>query len=72
VRGAQDHYTPSQPGIQRMVFKLRELVFRVDGESVASSVCAPQRRTAETTLPRHRRCAVPAQRVSVDTWRTWT
>lgn len=28
--GIQDHYTPSQPGIQKMVFRLRELVFRVD------------------------------------------
>ncbi len=28
----QDHYTPSQPGIQKMVFRLRELVFRVDGK----------------------------------------
>lgn len=27
----QDHYTPSQPGIQKMVYRLRELVFRIDG-----------------------------------------
>jgi len=30
----QDHYTPSQPGIQRMTFRLRELVHRIDGASV--------------------------------------
>jgi hypothetical protein len=29
--GIQDHYTPSQPGIQRMIFRLRELVHRIDG-----------------------------------------
>ena len=28
----QDHYTPSQPGIQRMIYRLRELVHRIDGE----------------------------------------
>jgi hypothetical protein len=27
----QDHYTPSQPGIQRMIYRLRELVHRIDG-----------------------------------------
>ena len=31
VLPSQDHYTPSQPGIQRMIFKLRELTHRVDG-----------------------------------------
>jgi hypothetical protein len=29
--GIQDHFTPSQPGIQRMIFRLRELVHRIDG-----------------------------------------
>ena len=29
--GIQDNYTFSQPGIQRMIYKLRELIFRVDG-----------------------------------------
>lgn len=29
--GIQDHYTFAQPGIQRMIFKLRELMFRIDG-----------------------------------------
>jgi len=28
--GIQDHYTASQPGIQRMVFKLEELIHRLD------------------------------------------
>lgn len=28
--GIQDHFTPSQPGIQRMIFRLRELVHRID------------------------------------------
>jgi len=28
--GIQDHYTPSQPGIQRMVFKLEDLLKRTD------------------------------------------
>ena len=28
----QDHYTPSQPGIQRMIYRLRELVHRIDGK----------------------------------------
>lgn len=29
--GMQDHYTFSQPGIQRLVFKLKELVRRING-----------------------------------------
>lgn len=29
--GMQDHYTFAQPGIQRLVFKLKELVNRIDG-----------------------------------------
>ena len=33
LEGIQDHYTPSQPGIQRMIHRLRELVHRIDGES---------------------------------------
>ena len=28
----QDHYTFAQPGIQRMVFKLKELVARIDAK----------------------------------------
>ncbi|XP_020975152.1 TBC1 domain family member 22A-like isoform X2 [Arachis ipaensis] len=28
--GMQDHYTFAQPGIQRLVFKLKELVRRID------------------------------------------
>lgn len=31
--GVQDHYTFAQPGIQRLVFKLKELVRRIDGIS---------------------------------------
>ena len=31
LEGIQDHYTPSQPGIQRMIHRLRELVHRIDG-----------------------------------------
>jgi hypothetical protein len=27
----QDHYTFAQPGIQRLVFRLKELVRRIDG-----------------------------------------
>lgn len=30
--GMQDHYTFAQPGIQRLVFKLKELVRRIDGK----------------------------------------
>ena len=29
--GMQDHYTFAQPGIQRLVFRLKELVRRIDG-----------------------------------------
>ena len=29
--GMQDHYTFAQPGIQRLVFKLKEVVRRIDG-----------------------------------------
>lgn len=31
LQGIQDHYTFAQPGIQRMVFKLKELASRLDG-----------------------------------------
>ena len=31
--GIQDHYTFAQPGIQRLVFKLKEIVRRIDGDS---------------------------------------
>jgi len=34
--GMQDHYTFAQPGIQRLVFKLKELVRRIDG-----NFCSP-------------------------------
>lgn len=30
IEGMQDHYMPSQPGIQRMIHQLRELVHRMD------------------------------------------
>ena len=33
--GMQDHYTFAQPGIQRLVFKLKELVRRIDGISLS-------------------------------------
>lgn len=35
--GMQDHYTFAQPGIQRLVFKLKELVRRIDGMPSATS-----------------------------------
>ena len=31
--GIQDHYTFAQPGIQRLVFRFKELVRRIDGTS---------------------------------------
>ena len=31
VDGIQDNYTTSQPGIQRQVYKLKELIGRIDG-----------------------------------------
>lgn len=34
--GMQDHYTFAQPGIQRLVFKLKELVTRIDGNFLNS------------------------------------
>lgn len=36
--GMQDHYTFAQPGIQRLVFKLKELVRRIDGMSAYSKI----------------------------------
>eukprot|EP00475_Leptophrys_vorax_P006663 TRINITY_DN14135_c0_g1_i2.p1 TRINITY_DN14135_c0_g1~~TRINITY_DN14135_c0_g1_i2.p1 ORF type:complete len:301 (-),score=16.26 TRINITY_DN14135_c0_g1_i2:458-1360(-) len=33
--GIQDHYTFAQPGIQRLVFRLKELVRRIDGKGQA-------------------------------------
>lgn len=39
LRG-QDHYTVGQPGLQRMMFRLQELVTRVDGAWLRSAVRA--------------------------------
>lgn len=36
--GMQDHYTFAQPGIQRLVFKLKELVRRIDGRFLPSLI----------------------------------
>ncbi|KAL4291079.1 hypothetical protein GQ457_14G027050 [Hibiscus cannabinus] len=36
--GMQDHYTFAQPGIQRLVFKLKELVRRIDGKLFRGSL----------------------------------
>ena len=33
LEGIQDHYTFAQPGLQRMVFKLKELIHRHNGAS---------------------------------------
>lgn len=35
----QDHYTAMQPGLQRMVLRLEELVQRIDGEGPNFIVC---------------------------------
>lgn len=32
LAGIQDHYTADQPGVQRMVMRLEELVHRIDGD----------------------------------------
>jgi hypothetical protein len=32
LAGIQDHYTADQPGVQRMVMRLEELVKRIDGD----------------------------------------
>lgn len=32
LSGIQDHYTSDQPGVQRMVFRLEELVKRIDAD----------------------------------------
>lgn len=37
--GMQDHYTFAQPGIQRLVFKLKELVRRIDGKLSYEGSC---------------------------------
>jgi len=36
--GIQDHYTFAQPGIQRLVFRFKELVRRIDGTFVLPSL----------------------------------
>jgi len=49
LEGIQDHYTPSQPGIQRMIHAMRELVHRIDGALRAGGPCgavAPARAAA--------------------------
>ena len=38
--GIQDHYTFAQPGIQRLVFRFKELVRRIDGTPVLPLLCS--------------------------------
>lgn len=45
--GIQDHYTFAQPGIQRLVFRFKELVRRIDG---ALSILLYSQCTAHTCL----------------------
>nr|GLL47764.1 GTPase-activating protein GYP1 isoform X2 [Ipomoea trifida] len=40
--GMQDHYTFAQPGIQRLVFKLKELVRRIDVDREATAARVPR------------------------------
>ena len=49
----QDHYTPSQPGIQRMIYRLRELVYRIDGARQARGALLhpPAQRRSSAHLP---------------------
>ena len=44
LEGIQDHYTPSQPGIQRMIHAMRELVHRIDGARARSGSSGGRRR----------------------------
>jgi len=45
VDGIQDNYTTSQPGIQRQVYKLKELIGRIDGNKIQRiSFCCETRR----------------------------
>ncbi|KAJ0035872.1 hypothetical protein Pint_26396 [Pistacia integerrima] len=39
--GMQDHYTFAQPGIQRLVFKLKELVRQIDALSDTKAIASP-------------------------------
>jgi len=64
----QDHYTPSQPGIQRMIYRLRELVHRIDGARARTHthsrtqqwaarppvLCVAQRRSSAPAPPQSR------------------
>lgn len=45
--GIQDNYTFSQPGIQRMVHKLSELIHRIDG-NIESVFLTVQHRSTST------------------------
>lgn len=40
IDGIQDHYTFAQPGIQRMVFRLKELILRIDGPNGSNTAAA--------------------------------
>jgi hypothetical protein len=53
LEGIQDHYTPSQPGIQRMIHQLRELVHRINGvlPPPAAASCARVRPRAAPRRP---------------------
>jgi hypothetical protein len=37
IAAVQDHYTSDQPGIQRLIFKLKELIRRIDRKPVTHS-----------------------------------
>ena len=55
LEGIQDHYTPSQPGIQRMIHAMRELVHRIDGAPCWGALRAPPPRCRSPGLPLRRR-----------------
>jgi hypothetical protein len=53
LEGIQDHYTPSQPGIQRMIHRLRELVHRIDGAQWARALARTRAPAAAHDLSTH-------------------
>lgn len=57
IDGIQDHYTFAQPGIQRMVYRLKELILRIDGNANTTTTAAgstPAAAAAATVLAKGR------------------
>lgn len=61
----QDHYTFAQPGIQRMVHKLEEIIQKIDGNSKFTMITYQNCRTSVQTYTK-KSTSIYSIRISLD------